>query len=119
MQRDAAAYLYDIVQAAERIHRFIGKRTFENYSADELVRSGVERQFGIIGEALNHLGQHHKTLLTEIREHPKIIGFRNILIHGYAEIDDAVVWSILVEKLPLLLEDVKGLLARLDRPTKI
>ncbi|MEK6805415.1 MAG: HepT-like ribonuclease domain-containing protein [Pseudomonadota bacterium] len=117
MQRDASAYLYDIVQAADRIHRFIGQRTFENYTADELVRSGVERQFGIIGEALNHLGQRHKSLLAEIREHPKIIGFRNILIHGYAEIDDAVVWSIVVEKLPLLLEDVIKLLSKLD-PTR-
>lgn len=114
MQRDATAYLYDIVQAAERIHRFIGQRTFENYSADELVRSGVERQFGIMGEALNHLGRRDKPLLTEIREHSKIIGFRNILIHGYAEIDDAVVWSIVVEKLPLLLEDVRKLLSKLD-----
>lgn len=115
MQRDARAYLHDIVQAAERVQRFIGKRAFENYAADELIRAGVERQFEIIGEALNHLGQHHSALLKEIREHKKIIGFRNVLIHGYAEIDDAVVWSIIVEKLPNLLEDVQNLLIKLNR----
>lgn len=118
MRRDAGAYLYDIVQAAKRVQRFAGKHTFESYSADELVRAGVERQFGIIGEALNHLGQRHKSLLAEIREHQKIIGFRNILIHGYAEIDDAVVWSVIVEKLPHLLEDVQNLLAKLDQSTR-
>jgi uncharacterized protein with HEPN domain len=73
---------------------------FEAYAADDLVRSGVERQFEIIGEALNHLGKQDASLLQSIREHRKIIGFRNILIYGYAEIDDAVVWSIVVEKLP-------------------
>lgn len=116
MQREPAAYLYDIVQAAERTRRFVGAHSFESYTADELVRAGVERQFEIIGEALNHLGQRDKALLARIREYQKIIGFRNILIHGYAEIDDAVVWSIIVEKLPLLLEDARGLLAKLDQP---
>ncbi len=117
MQREPAAYLYDIVQAAERIQRFVGTHSFESYITDELVRAGVERQFEIIGEALNHLGQRDKALLSQIREHQKIIGFRNILIHGYKEIDDAVVWSVIVEKLPLLVEDVSVALAAFDQPS--
>jgi len=65
---------------------------------------------------LNHLGRCDQPLLATIQEHQKIIGFRNVLIHGYAEIDDTVVWSVIVEKLPLLLEDVRNLLAKLGRP---
>lgn len=91
MQRDARAYLYDIVQAADRIGRFVGRRSFEDYSVDEPIRAGVERQFEIIGEALNHLGRSQPPLLQHIREHRKVVGFRNVLIHGHAEIDDAVV----------------------------
>lgn len=53
-----------------------------------------------------------------MREHRKIIGFRNILIHGYAEVDDTVVWSIIVEKLPLLLEDAETLLSGMKFTSK-
>ncbi len=45
-----------------------------------------------------------------IREHTRIIAFRNILVHGYAEIDDRIVWDILESKLPALLLDVESLL---------
>jgi uncharacterized protein with HEPN domain len=110
MQRDPRTYLYDIVQAAQRIQRFVGGHRFETYAQDELVRAGVERQFEIIGEALNQLGRHDAAMLTRIREHRKIVGFRNVLIHGYAEVDDAVVWSIITEKLPPLVDDVQTLL---------
>ncbi len=52
-------------------------------------------------------------MLEGIREHRRIVDFRNLLIHGYAEIDSTVVWSIFVEKLPVLEEDVRALLTRL------
>lgn len=45
-----------------------------------------------------------------IAEHQRIISLRNILIHGYAEIDDRLVWGILQSKLPDLLEQVESLL---------
>lgn len=114
MPRDPRAYLFDIIQAGNRIERFVGSRSFAQYAADELIRAGVERQFEIIGEALNQLHKLDATLVSEIREHRKVTGFRNVLIHGYAEVDDAVVWSIVIEKLPLLRHDVQALLHRLD-----
>ena len=76
-----------------------------------MLRAATERQFEIIGEALNQLRRHSPALAARVREHEKIIGFRNILIHGYAVVDDAVVWSAASEKLPLLLADVAALLA--------
>ncbi|MDP3858718.1 MAG: DUF86 domain-containing protein [Stagnimonas sp.] len=48
-----------------------------------------------------------------IRAHQRIVGFRNLLIHGYAEVDESVVWSIVSEKLPWLVADVQALQARL------
>ena len=114
MPRDPRAYLFDVLQAAERVERFIRHKSFEDYVADDLLRAGVERQFEIIGEALNQLQKHDSTLLVDIREHRKIIGFRNLLVHGYAEIDDAVVWSVAIEKLPWLREDAEALLNKLN-----
>lgn len=110
MRRDPRTYLFDIIEAGQRVRRFVGQRSFAQYVGDELVRAAVERQFEIMGEALNQLRRLDAMLVLEIREHSKITAFRNLLIHGYAEIDDAIVWSIMVEKLPLLLEDAQTLL---------
>lgn len=106
--------MFDILQAADRIGRFVAGQSFAEYSSDELVRSGVERQFLIIGEALSQLRRDTPALVPVIREHVRIIGFRNVLVHGYAEIDDAVVWSVLKEKLPMLVDDVRALMKRLE-----
>ena len=46
-------YLYDIVEAGERITSFVSGKNFDQYRNDILLQSGVERQFEIIGEALN------------------------------------------------------------------
>lgn len=53
MQRDPRAYLWDVREAAGAILEFIAGKTFEDYAGDRLLRSAVERQFEIIGEALN------------------------------------------------------------------
>jgi uncharacterized protein with HEPN domain len=42
----------------------------------------------------------------------RIIAFRNLLIHGYADIHDRLVWDIVDTKLPLLRREVAALLPR-------
>jgi uncharacterized protein with HEPN domain len=116
MPRDARTYLFEVLQAGSRIQRFVVGQQFSSYSGDDLIRSAVERQFEIIGEALNLLSRLEARLVSKIRGHRRIIGFRNLLIHGYAEVDDTVVWSIIQEKLPLLLDDAHALLTRLNTP---
>jgi uncharacterized protein with HEPN domain len=74
-----------------------------------LLRSAVERQFEIIGEALRKLAKEDPETAGRIAEYERIISFRNILIHGYAEIDDRLVWDILQSKLPNLLRQVQSL----------
>lgn len=115
MARDPRTLLFDAIEAGRRITRFVAGKTFGNYSQDELLRAGVERQFEIMGEALNRLRRLDAKLLDSVREHEKVIAFRNLLIHGYAEIDHAVVWSVVIEKLPLLMQDMDRLLDRLGR----
>jgi uncharacterized protein with HEPN domain len=53
MARDSKAYLWDARAAADAIAAFVAGRTFEHYKSDLLLRSAVERQFEIVGEALN------------------------------------------------------------------
>ena len=85
-------------------------KSFKDYSADELLRSGVERKFEIIGEALNRISKLAPDVLSRIRGQRDIVSFRNILAHGYNTIDDRIVWGVIEENLGCLLTDIKKLL---------
>lgn len=111
MRLEARKYLADIQVACNRIARFTQGKTFEDYRGDELLRSAVERQFGIVGEALARLAQDSPDVAAAIPDHPRIIGFRNILIHGYAAVDDRIVWGVIELHLGPLREAVADLLA--------
>lgn len=60
---------------------------------------------------MNKLGRTDSTTLAKIRNHRRIIAFRNILAHDYGRVDEGIVWDIIQKDLPLLLEDTSCLLA--------
>ena len=103
MAGEAAKYLWDARRAAERIARFTAGRGLDDYCADEMVRSAVERQFEIIGEAFAGLRRADLILAAGITNLPRIVAFRNVLIHGYAAVDDRLVWGVVEGDLPQLL----------------
>ena len=103
----AAKYLWDARRAALRIVAFTSGRVYDDYLSDEMLRSAVERQFEIIGEALAGLRRIDPALAATIPDLPRIVAFRNVLIHGYATVDDRLVWSVVRGNLA-------GLLAQLD-----
>ncbi len=110
MRLEAQKYLFDIRQAVERIARFCEGKTFDDYRGDELLRSGVERQFEIMGEALSQLVKHDPEVAERIKDYRKIIAFRNILIHAYATVDDRIVWGVVDGDLPALRESLTKIL---------
>lgn len=95
MQRDPRSYLWDALRAADLIVDFVQGRTLADYEGDVLLRSAVERQFVIIGEALNQLSRVDAELAARVPDIADIVGFRNILVHGYAIVDDEQVWHTL------------------------
>ncbi len=46
---------------------------------------------------------------------PKIIGMRNVLVHGYFEIDTDVVWDAAHRDVPVLEPAIQRLLQMLER----
>ncbi len=110
MQPESRKFLFDISRAAELLVRFSEGKSFGDYARDEMLRSAVERQFEIIGEALNQLSRVDPDTASRISEYRRIIAFRNILIHGYAQVDNQIVWGILQTRLPTLRREVAELL---------
>jgi len=113
MRRDPRAYLWDVSDASSRIAEFVDGLDFAAFSTNALVRSAVERQFEIVGEALSQLAKLDPILASRVPEHRRIIAFRNVLIHGYAALDYWIVWRVIEEDLPALRTAVNALLATL------
>jgi uncharacterized protein with HEPN domain len=84
-----------MAEACELIESFVAGKSFDDYAADALLRSGVERQFEILGEALSRLLQIAPELSNRISDTRRIISFRNRLIHGYASVADEIVWGVI------------------------
>jgi len=116
MQRDPRAFLWDVQQALAAINEFTAGLDAEGYRASALIRSAVERQFEIIGEALNRLSKEAPDLASRVPDIRRIVGFRNLLIHGYAVIDDGRVWEIVTTMLPPLHAITTAPLAELGPP---
>jgi len=93
MRHDPAAYLVDIIDACAAIEAVLAGLTLADYLERRSVRSAVEREFIIIGEAVRRLGEIAPVLFASIPEARRIIGFRNVLTHDYAGVDDESVFD--------------------------
>lgn len=102
MQPESRKYLFDIQVAASSITAFCAGKNFDDYGRDEMLRAAVERKFAVIGEALARLAQLDAKTAAHIPEYRRIIAFRNIIIHGYASVDDKIVWGVVEADLPAL-----------------
>lgn len=112
MHADARKLLWDAMQAADRVVRFTRGKTFDDYLADELLRSGVERQLAIVGEALARLRRIDPATAGAIAELPRVVGFRNVLVHAYTSVDSRIVWGIIEADLDTLRASLDALLAQ-------
>jgi len=110
MQLEAKKYLYDVQQALARIVEFTAGKRLADYRVNAMLRSAVERQFEIVGEALAQLARVDEEIFSSISESKRIIAFRNLLIHGYADVDDRIVWDVVEFKIPVPRRQVETLL---------
>ena len=110
MRLEARKYLYDIQRAVGLLREFTDGKTFADYEGDAMLRSAVERQFEVIGEAMAQLARTDESLADRISQYQRIVAFRNVLIHGYADVDDRLVWDVINNNLPTLIREVEALL---------
>jgi len=107
-ERDPAN-LWDMREAALLVRQFLMGKTYSEFSIDRLLRSAVERELEIIGEAARRVSPEFQ------KEHPEIpwrsiIGLRNILIHEYGEVKLDRLWLIATTDVPALIDQLQPLI---------
>jgi uncharacterized protein with HEPN domain len=114
MRPDVAKLLCDARAAGVAIATFTSGNHFPAYAAVAMLRSAVERQFEIVGEALERAVRIDPGLEAKIPEIHRILGLRNRLIHGYDSVDDELMWDLLQSKLPALTQLLDAALVGID-----
>ena len=110
MRPEVRKLLIDMQIAGNHVLAFVSRRTLSEYVQDVMLRSAVERQLYIVGEALSQLEKLNVETAAEFEQRRVIVGFRNRLAHGYASLDDEMVWSIATTDLPQLMARVDEIL---------
>jgi uncharacterized protein with HEPN domain len=110
-------YLWDLKQAVEDIQLFTHERSFADYEKDGQLQAAVERKFEIIGEALAQMAKHFPDTQDQFTDIGKFIGFRNILIHRYGNVDTTIVWGAIESSVPALRQEIDASILKLGDQT--
>ena len=109
MKHEIYVWLEDIRKSIEEINEFLPDDiSYSEFEKDLKTRKAVERNIGIIGEALNRILKVDPQI--NISDSRKIVDTRNRFIHGYDTITPDVLWLIIKKSLPILMNEVKELL---------
>ena len=109
MDRATKKYLFDISSAINNIEEYVGiPKIFADYERNRQLQQAVERNLEIIGEATKRILEIDPNI--NISNARKIVGVRNRIVHGYDDIDNTEIWSIVVNSLPILKKEIDELL---------
>lgn len=103
--------LWHIERAAGKAVALTADKTHEGYESDDLLQDAVAMQLIRIGEALPRALQVHPELAQHISDTSQIVSLGNQLLHNYPGIETTRVWNVIQTDLPLLLREVRALLA--------
>ncbi len=110
-ERDPRLYLSDILDSCAAIQEFVKGLSFEKFCNDRKTYSAVIREFEIVGEAVGKLTDELQREYPDV-EWQDIKDFRNLLIHEYFGVDLEIVWKIIQDDLPVLIDAVRKILRR-------
>jgi uncharacterized protein with HEPN domain len=108
IEREWHFYIEDMVSFCERVQTFTGGISRDDFLAEQMRYDATVRNIELIGEAAIHVPAFIRQA-TENIPWRMVIATRNQLIHGYAGIDDDVLWSIIQTDIPELLTALREL----------
>jgi len=112
MDDNVKKYLEDILIAIDEIDVFFESfpKRYDVFVNNLLLKRGIERNIEIIGEAMSRILKTDNTIL--ITNARKIVDTRNYIVHGYDTLTASILWSIVINHLPLLKNEIKELLGK-------
>src|ERR1043165_9768064 len=109
MSDELKRYPEDVIHSISMIEKFLSTASdFQQYEKNDMLKSAVQWHLSLIGEALSNALKIEPSLA--ISNARKIVDMRNKLIHGYDEIEDTVVWNVIIKHLPQLKIDTEKFL---------
>jgi uncharacterized protein with HEPN domain len=109
MAHDELLYIRHILDAINIVEEYLQDVKEQKFKETRLLQDGVIRQLEIIGEAARHVSKDFRKMYSEI-PWQDIAGMRDKLIHGYFGVDIEKVWDTAKEDLPILKQQVTGIL---------
>jgi len=99
--RETLDYLRDILEMMDKVKRFIGDMSFNEFASDDKTSFAVFRALEVIGEAAKQVPSPVR------RRHPdvpwrRMAGMRDRLIHGYFGVDVEIIWETATQLVPEL-----------------
>ncbi len=110
MNHSPKVCLFDAITACKYIIEFTSEISYQDYLKDAKTRFAVERQFEILGEALNRVKKLSPRLLDKITDWQDVISFRNIVAHAYDKLNDGIVFDTAANDIPGLCIELENLL---------
>lgn len=109
----AMDYLGHIVEAIDRIHRYVEDMTELTFLDDEKTQDAVVRNFEILGEAAHNIEIFHAEFAATHPQVPWALMYtmRNRVAHGYFKVDFELVWKTIHADLPELRSQVAALIS--------
>ena len=108
-ERDFTLYCEEILDSGNAITEFVKGFSLKEFCDDRKTSSAVIREFQIIGEATGKLPEAIKLRRSEI-QWQDIKDFRNLLTHEYFGVDLEIVWNVIQDDLPLLMNAVREIM---------
>ena len=112
MSRSLRLYLEDILSSSAKILRYTEGMTFEDFIRDERTYDAVLRNLQIIGEVVKNVPIEFRDKYEQIQWR-KMAGLRDILAHAYFSLEDEIIWDVVENKVPILIEQMREILLEL------
>lgn len=110
MSKSTLEYLHHIISETSYLLEHCGKLTYDDFVGDETLKRAFTRSIEIIGEATKNVPESFRTQHPDI-EWRSIAGMRDKLIHHYFGVDYEIVWDVIVNKIPILHQQIKQILS--------